>query len=67
MQNRHQSRAIARKTEHLAARRLWLTGSAIFMGMTLLASHAFADSHVEIIESHAFNEYGSIKYPADFA
>ena len=45
---------------------VWVGASAALFGGALWASQAFAENHVEIIESHAFNEYGSIKYPSDF-
>ena len=67
MQNRHQTRAVARTKDVVNLRRtLLLSGTAMLVGLTVLAGRAFADSHVEIIESHAFNEYGSFKYPADY-
>lgn len=68
MQNRRQSKAIAKvHNDQSGTIRLWTGAAVVLIGGALLASQAFADSHVEIIESHAFNEYGSIKYPADFA
>ncbi len=66
MQNRRQSQAAVKARTENTALRWWVGGSAMLVGMTLLASQAFADSHVEIIESHAFNEYGEIKYGPDF-
>ncbi|MCK0121101.1 extracellular solute-binding protein [Loktanella sp. F6476L] len=66
MQNRHQNRAVARtKQDTRAKTAMWMSGTAILVGMSLLAGKAFADGHVTV--SHAYNEYGDIKYPADFA
>lgn len=66
MQNRHQNRAVARtKQDTRAKTAMWMSGTAILVGMSLLAGQAFADGHVTV--SHAYNEYGDIKYPADFA
>lgn len=67
MQNRHQSRATAKaKSDRSRQMRMWLGSTAILLGGALWAGQAFADSHVEIIETHAFNEYAEPKYPADF-
>lgn len=66
MQNRRQTPAIARTKDDLRRRNaLWLSGSAVLVGVVLLAGQAFADGHTTV--SHAYNEYGEIKYPADFA
>ena len=68
MQNRRQRHAItvAREDQSRSLRH-WIGGTAIFVGLTILAGKALADSHEVVIESHAHNEYGEIKYPADFA
>ncbi|MBB5721008.1 microcin C transport system substrate-binding protein [Loktanella ponticola] len=66
MQNRHQNHAIARTHDVTASRKaVWMSGTAILVGMMLLAGKAFAQDNVTV--SHAYNEYGDIKYPADFA
>lgn len=67
MQNRRQRQAIAIARERQnTAWRFALAGTTFLVGATLLAGWAFADGHEVVIESHAFNEYGNIKYPADF-
>ena len=67
MQNRHQSRAIAKSdTDSVKRASMWITGTALMLGMTLFATKSFADSHEEIIVSHGFNEYSDLKYPVDF-
>lgn len=66
MQNRHQSRAIAKAADNSATQKVvWATGAAMLLGLTVLAGQAFAEGDVTV--SHAYNEYGEIKYPADFA
>ena len=45
----------------------WLFGSVIFVGAAAAAGAVFADSHEVIIESHAYSNFGEVKYPADFA
>jgi len=42
----------------------WLLGSAILIGGALYVGDARAEGHVT--KTHAFNEYGGIKYPSDF-
>lgn len=43
----------------------WLLGSAILLGGAIYACDVRADGHVT--KTHAFNEYGEVKYPADFS
>lgn len=66
MKNRRHSHAQAQVRQASDTGLRWLCGSALVTGFVMLAGQALSDSHVPIIESHAFNEYGSIKYPADF-
>lgn len=66
MRNRHQHSAVARTILQVSHRNtVWLASTALFVGIALFAGKAFADGHVTV--SHAYNEYGDIKYPADFA
>lgn len=48
-----------RQPRHLAC-------AAGILALGLGAGTALAEGHVNIIESHGFNEYGELKYPADF-
>ena len=67
MQNRHQSLAIAKSDTDSAKRAsMWITGTALMVGMAFLATKSFADNHEEITVSHGFNEYSDLKYPIDF-
>ncbi len=60
-------RAIAQRQQDAAPRlRLWTAGSIAALAL-LAAQDARAQAEPEIIVSHGFNEYGDLKYPADFA
>jgi len=67
MQNRPQARAIAKRDDRQGVLRQWVLGSVIGVAFLWTAAEVFADGHVEVIESHGLNEYGELKYPADFA
>ncbi len=67
MQNRPQSRAATMQSDPRARKlRHWFAGSAIGIALVWAATDAYAAGHEVIIESHGFNEYGELKYPADF-
>jgi microcin C transport system substrate-binding protein len=64
MQNRHQSKVIAKPVDTGVRLKHWLLGSAVLIGGALLAGQTLADGHTTV--THAFNEYDEPKYPADF-
>ncbi len=67
MQSRPQSRVIAQRHDpQVDCLRYWIAGSVIGIAALWGASQVFAESHVAIIETHGFNEYGDLKYPPDF-
>lgn len=57
------------QTPDSAAHRLtaWVAGSFVGVAALLVATDLRAQDEVEIIVSHGFNEYGDLKYGADFA
>ena len=67
MSNRPKVRVMAQPQPGLALQmRLWAFGS--IAALALLAGHdAHAQTAPETIMSHGFNEFGELKYPADFA
>lgn len=66
MQNRHQSRAIAKSdTDSVKRASMWITGTALMVGMSFLATKSFADSHEEITVSHGYTNFGELKYGPD--
>ena len=68
MQNRRQNHAaVMAKTAQDSRWRVILAGCTFLVGVTFLASMAFAQTDENVTETHAYNEYGEIKYPADFA
>ena len=44
----------------------WLFGTLVGFAAVCSAGEILADAHEVIIESHGFNEYGELKYPANF-
>ena len=66
MPNRKPARAIAASRTGDAPVKRWMLGSLCGVAALWAASEVFADSHVAIIESHGFNEYGELKYGPDF-
>lgn len=67
MNRRHPAKAItsARTLRDEAVKR-WVLGSVLFVGAAFVATAAFADNHEDVIVSHAYSNFGAIKYPADF-
>ncbi len=66
MQNRRPSKSIAvQDVRDHGRHRMWMAG--VFLGLAAIwaADDVAADGH-DIIKSHGFNEYGDLKYPADF-
>ena len=65
MQHRPSSAARVRvKKNDAGVWKMYMLGAAVLAGGALWAQDALADGHVTV--THAFNEYGEIKYPADF-
>ncbi|MEL6681861.1 MAG: extracellular solute-binding protein [Pseudomonadota bacterium] len=68
MQNRSQSCVVAKRHDVQADRpKNWVLGSVIAVGAIWGAAQVDAENHGGVIESHGFNEYGDLKYAADFA
>lgn len=61
----HAKAQVATRPEPLI--RHWLLASVVGVGAMLAAGQLLAESHEDIIRTHGFNEYGELKYPADFA
>lgn len=67
MTNSQISRSAARSfSPSVWGRHLWMAGSALVVAAAVLAQPAWSEGHGTIIKSHGFNEYGDLKYPADF-
>ena len=67
MQDRPKARAIALKRENESRGLMhWFAGSVVVFGALFGANTLRADSHVTVIESHGFNEYGELKYGPNF-
>ena len=67
MQNRPKSHVLtARRDNGAVTLKQWAVGSMIGVAGLWAGTEVFADSHVAIIESHGFNEYGELKYGPDF-
>ncbi|PUB10669.1 extracellular solute-binding protein [Yoonia sediminilitoris] len=64
MKNRHTSTAFAPYRNKQI--RQFLQGSLLGLGAFFAASALFAEGHETIIETHAFSNFGEVKYPADF-
>ena len=65
MQHRPNSAARVRvKRNDAGIWKMYMLGAAVLAGGAFWAQDALADGHVTV--THAFNEYGEIKYPADF-
>lgn len=47
--------------------RRWLVSGFLAGAVVLAGADAFADGHEVIIQSHGYNEFGTLKYEADFA
>ncbi len=63
MQYRPRSRAIAAAQHQTVARlKYWLMGSVIGVGAAIAVNGAWADGHETIIESHAYSNFGEVKY-----
>lgn len=45
----------------------WVFGSVIFVVAAGLAGAVFGESHEQVVVSHAYSNFGEVKYPADFA
>jgi len=60
-----QARAKTRNAQAELVKR-WLLGSVVFVAAAGVAGALFADSHEEITVSHAYSNFGEVKYPADF-
>ncbi|SFR45043.1 microcin C transport system substrate-binding protein [Yoonia tamlensis] len=68
MQNRTQTRATALKQEVDSSRLTQVFLAGLVGVATLFTAQALhAQSGDTIIQSHGYNEYGTLKYPADFA
>ena len=66
MQNRHQSRAVAKvKSDRSKQIRVWLGSTAILMGGALWAGQVFADGHEATTVSHGYTNFGELKYGPD--
>ncbi len=66
MQNRRPSKSnTVQDVRDHGRHRMWMAG--VFLGLAAIwaADDVAADGH-DIIKSHGFNEYGDLKYPADF-
>ena len=67
MPHRPPSRAAAKaadNNDHVL--RNWILGSIISTGAILAAGQLFADSHEAVIETHAYSNFGTVKYGPDF-
>jgi microcin C transport system substrate-binding protein len=68
MQNRTQTRATALKRTDESGRFMYvLAGGLVGLAALFGAQAANAESHDTVIQSHGYNEYGDLKYAADFA
>ncbi len=66
MQNRRPAQTVAvQQNRDAVDRKLWVAGAIIAAAAIWAAGDVSADGH-GMIESHGFNEYGDLKYPADF-
>jgi microcin C transport system substrate-binding protein len=67
MPNRPQARAIAKTAARDGLQlKFWMLGSVISTGVVLVAGQLFADAHENVIETHAYSNFGSVKYGPDF-
>ena len=67
MPNRRQPKAIAKpRTDRGERLKHWVAGSAILVGAAIWAGQALSDSHEAIAVTHGWNEFGELKYAADF-
>lgn len=67
MPHRPPSRAAAKaadRKDHLLKN--WILGSIISTGAVLAAAQLFAESHETVIETHAYSNFGTVKYGPDF-
>jgi len=61
------AKAIANaRTDQMDRLKRWVVGSALFVGGVIVAGSVLAESHETVTESHGWNEYGDLKYAADF-
>ncbi len=66
MQNRRPSKAVnVQDVRDHGRHRMWMAGVVLGLAAIWAADDVVADGH-DIIKSHGFNEYGDLKYPADF-
>lgn len=68
MPHRPQSRAatqVADRNRDLL--RYWILGTVVSTGALLAAGQLWADAHETIIETHAYSNFGTVKYGPDFA
>ncbi len=66
MQKRPQSRAQVAAAQRPAKLKQAIWGSVLLLGGGIWAGQLFAESHENITVSHGYNEFGDLKYPADF-
>ncbi|KJZ20715.1 extracellular solute-binding protein [Loktanella sp. S4079] len=67
MLNRPNARAISLARQDNAGRAWrWVSGSLVAVGALFAAGVVDAESHEGVIQSHGYNEYGELKYSADF-
>ena len=67
MPNRPRAHVAAKVADHLGLLfRNWVLGSVIGTGALLAAGQLFAESHETVIETHAYSNFGAVKYGPDF-
>ncbi|WP_296423165.1 extracellular solute-binding protein [Yoonia sp.] len=47
--------------------RQWVFGSMVGLGAVITAGQLFAEAHETVIETHAYSNFGAVKYGPDFA
>jgi len=63
MNPRQTSKAIAKaRTQDAERLKRWVVGSAMFVSAALVAGAVFADSHENMVETHAYSTFGNFKY-----